>query len=213
MVQWLRLYSPNAGGPGLIPGQVTRSHMLQLKVRMPQLKEPYTATKTGDHVCHSWHLEQLNKKIITIKKDKHHLQSTASNSPPIKYILKKKKKESKFRRVGRSRKEQSSKMSWGTKSLLGFAGGSVSKESASNTGDHLQHRSPGFDPWVRKMSGEGNGNPLRYSCLGNSMDRGAWRATVHEVARVRYDLATKSSKHLDLGRRGLQGAGVIEHWH
>ena len=31
--------------------------------------------------------------------------------------------------------------------------------------------------------GEGNGNPLQYSCLGNPMDRGAWRATVHGVAK------------------------------
>ena len=39
--------------------------------------------------------------------------------------------------------------------------------------------------------GEGSGNPLQYSCLGNSMDRGAWWATVHGVARVERDLATK----------------------
>ena len=39
--------------------------------------------------------------------------------------------------------------------------------------------------------GEGNGNPLQYSCLENPMDKGAWQATVHEVARVRHDLATK----------------------
>ena len=40
--------------------------------------------------------------------------------------------------------------------------------------------------------GEGNGNPLQYSCLGNPMDRGAWWATVHEVTkRVGHDLATK----------------------
>ena len=38
MVQWLRLHSPNAGGPGSIPGQGTRSHMLQLRVRMWQVK-------------------------------------------------------------------------------------------------------------------------------------------------------------------------------
>ena len=37
MVQWLRLHTPNAGGTGLIPGQGTRSHMLQLRVHMPQL--------------------------------------------------------------------------------------------------------------------------------------------------------------------------------
>ena len=36
-----------------------------------------------------------------------------------------------------------------------------------------------------------NGNPLQYSCLENSIDRGAWQATVHGVARVRYNLATK----------------------
>ena len=39
--------------------------------------------------------------------------------------------------------------------------------------------------------GEGNGNPLQYSCLENPMDRGAWRATVHGVARVGHNLATK----------------------
>ena len=41
------------------------------------------------------------------------------------------------------------------------------------------------------IPGEGNGDPLQYSCLGNPMDRGAWRAAVHGVARVRHNLATK----------------------
>ena len=36
-----------------------------------------------------------------------------------------------------------------------------------------------FDPWIGKIPGEGNENPLQYSCLGNPMDRGAWRAAVH----------------------------------
>ena len=40
-----------------------------------------------------------------------------------------------------------------------------------------------FDPWVRRFPGAGNGNPLQYSCLGNPMDRGAWRATVHGVVK------------------------------
>ena len=40
-------------------------------------------------------------------------------------------------------------------------------------------------------TGEGNGNQLQYSCLENPMDRGAWQATVHGVARVGHDLATK----------------------
>ena len=39
--------------------------------------------------------------------------------------------------------------------------------------------------------GEGNCNPLQYSCLENPVDRGAWQATLHGVARVRYDLGTK----------------------
>ena len=38
---------------------------------------------------------------------------------------------------------------------------------------------------VGKIPGEGNGNPLQYSCLENSMDRGAWQATVHGVAKSR----------------------------
>ena len=38
---------------------------------------------------------------------------------------------------------------------------------------------------------QGNGNPLQYSCLGNPLDRGAWRATVHGVTKVRHDLMTK----------------------
>ena len=41
-----------------------------------------------------------------------------------------------------------------------------------------------------RSPGEGNGNPLQSSCLGNPMDRGAWWATVHEVAGVRHDLVT-----------------------
>ena len=41
------------------------------------------------------------------------------------------------------------------------------------------------------MNGEGNGNPLQYSCLENPMGRGVWLATVHGVARVRHDLLTK----------------------
>ena len=59
---------------------------------------------------------------------------------------------------------------------MDFPGGSGGKESACKAGD------PGSIPGLGRSSGEGNGNPLQYSCLENSMDRGAWRATVHEVA-------------------------------
>ena len=46
-------------------------------------------------------------------------------------------------------------------------------------------------PGLGRSPGEGNGNPLQYSCLENPMDRGAWWATAHGVARVGHDLATK----------------------
>ena len=41
----------------------------------------------------------------------------------------------------------------------------------------------GLIPELGRSPGEGNGNPLQYSCLGNPMDRGAWQATVHRVAK------------------------------
>ena len=58
----------------------------------------------------------------------------------------------------------------------GFPGGSDGKESAYIEGD------PGSIPGLGRSPGEGNGNPLQYSCLENSMDRGAWWATVQGVA-------------------------------
>jgi len=51
------------------------------------------------------------------------------------------------------------------------------KNLPANAGD------PGSIPWLRRSPGEGNGNPLQYSCLENSMDREAWQTTVHEVAK------------------------------
>ena len=51
----------------------------------------------------------------------------------------------------------------------------------------LPSRRHGFDPWVVRSPGEVNGNLLQYSCLGNPMNRGAWQAAVHGVARVRHD--------------------------
>ena len=64
-----------------------------------------------------------------------------------------------------------------------FPGGSDIKASAYNAGD------PGSIPGSGKSSGEGNGNPLQYSCLDNPMDGGAWWATVHGVAKSRTGLS------------------------
>ena len=60
---------------------------------------------------------------------------------------------------------------------MGFPGGSEDKASACNAGD------PSSIPGLGRSPGEGNGNPLQYSCLENPMDRGAWWATVHRVAK------------------------------
>ena len=57
-----------------------------------------------------------------------------------------------------------------------FPGGSVVKNPLANAGDL------GSIPGLGRSPGEGNGNPLQYSHLENPMNRGAWQATVHEVA-------------------------------
>ena len=59
---------------------------------------------------------------------------------------------------------------------MGFPGGSVVKNPPANAGDVGSVSGSGKPPE------EGHGNPLQYSCLENSMERGAWQATVHEVA-------------------------------
>ena len=66
----------------------------------------------------------------------------------------------------------------------GFPCSSVGKESACNAEDPCLSAGSGISP------GEGNGNPLQYSCLENLMDRGAWQAIVNGVARVGH-LVTK----------------------
>ena len=57
------------------------------------------------------------------------------------------------------------------------------KESICSSGD------AGLIPGLGKEPGEGNGNPLQYSCLGNPMDSGAWWATVHRAAKSQTQLS------------------------
>ena len=61
--------------------------------------------------------------------------------------------------------------------LGGFPGNAAGKESTCNAGD------PGSIPRLGRSPGGGHGNPLQYSCLENSMDRGAWKATIHGVTK------------------------------
>ena len=69
---------------------------------------------------------------------------------------------------------------------MGLPGGSVGKESTCSIGD------PGSIPGLGRSPGEGNGSPLQCSCLENPINREAWQATVHGVAKVGQDLATKA---------------------
>ena len=70
-----------------------------------------------------------------------------------------------------------------TQQILGLPGGSDSKESVCSAED------PGLIPGLGRSPGEGNSNPPQYSCIENFMDGGAWRATVHGVAKSRTRLS------------------------
>ena len=66
---------------------------------------------------------------------------------------------------------------------MGFLSGSGVKEFACNAGD------TGSIPGSGRSPGDGNDYPLKYSCLENPMDRGAWWATVHRIAKSQTHLS------------------------
>ena len=70
---------------------------------------------------------------------------------------------------------------------MGFPGGCVVKNPPANAGD------VGLIPGSEKSPGEGNGSSLRYSCLGNATDRGAWQDAVHGVMKSRTCLSNKKT--------------------
>ena len=69
--------------------------------------------------------------------------------------------------------------------FIGFLGGSMGKEATDNT------RDLSLIPGLGRSPGEGNGNPLQYSCLGESMNREAWQAAVHGVSRDGHNWAVE----------------------
>ena len=102
--------------------------------------------------------------------------------------------------------------------MFGFLGGSDGKEFACNN--------PGSILGLGKSSGGGNGNLLQYSCLENPMDRGAWWATVHSVAKswtwlkqlsthTTYTLFGESwtALKITMGARGLSLEGCVSAIH
>ena len=79
----------------------------------------------------------------------------------------------------------------------GFPGGSAIKNLPANAGDAGSIRGSGKSP------GEGNGNPLQYSCLENPRDRGPWQEQVHGVTRVGHGFATKPPPPADIQLQSL----------
>ena len=78
-------------------------------------------------------------------------------------------------------------------SIIDFTG---DRRGASLIAQSVKNLPAMQETWVQipgsgRSSGEGNGNPLQYSCLGNHMDRGPWQATVCGVPRVGHNLASK----------------------
>ena len=86
------------------------------------------------------------------------------------------------------------------KFFWGFPGGSVIKNPPVNAGDAGD---VGSMPGSGRFPGGGNGNPLQYSCLGNPMDRGAWQATVHGVAKHQMHLSTSAQAFPET--KGMRG--------
>ena len=76
----------------------------------------------------------------------------------------------------------------------GFPDGSTVKKLPANVGD------AGSIPGSGRSPGEGNGNLLQYSCLGNPMDRGTWRATVHGVTNEYYSQPSNWKQCLPKGQ-------------
>ena len=75
----------------------------------------------------------------------------------------------------------------------GFPSGASGKESACQCRKLRRH---GFNLWVGKSLRAGRGNPIQYSCLDNSMERGDWRAIVHGVTESRTQLSMHTHTHI-----------------
>ena len=81
---------------------------------------------------------------------------------------------------------------WEPSYTVGFPGGAVGKNPPANAGDSGDQ---GSILGLGQSPGVGNGNPLQYSCLENSMDNGAWQATVHGVTKSQMQLSMHTLLH------------------
>ena len=88
---------------------------------------------------------------------------------------------------------------------MGFPNGSEVKKSACNAGD------VGWIPGSRRSPGEGNRNPLQYSCLESFMDGGAWKATVHGITRNQKGVSNITSTfHFPLSCIGKENGNPLK---
>ena len=78
---------------------------------------------------------------------------------------------------------------------MGFPGGLAVKNPCANAGDM---GNAGWIPQLGRSPGVGNGNPLQNSCLENSIDREAWRATVHGVTKNWTQLSTAHTNVINI---------------
>ena len=81
---------------------------------------------------------------------------------------------------------------------MGFPGGTVVKNLPATEADAGDAADIGLIPGLGRSPGEGNGNPLQYSCLENPVDRGTWRAAVHRVAQ-NWTRLKQLSRHACIG--------------
>ena len=88
--------------------------------------------------------------------------------------------------------EKGSLLFWHSVYVEGFPDGSAGEETACNVGD------TSLIPKLGRSAREGNGNPLQYSCLENSMDRGAWQATVLGVTKSQTGLSSTSTRSMHI---------------
>ena len=87
-----------------------------------------------------------------------------------------------------------------------FPGHAVVKNPPASAGDT---RDVGLIPGLGRSPGEGNGNPLQYSFLENSMDRGVWRATIHRVAKSQTQLNDGVHTHTHTHTRDCPKVSMI----
>ena len=107
-----------------------------------------------------------------------------------------------FATRNKSKKKIKEEVKFKVKLWWGFPGGSVIKKSTHKAGDTSSIPGPGKPP------GEGSGNPLRYSCLGNPTDKGDFQATVHEVTKSWIWLSNQTTTR----QRCVEGAQPWENW-